>query len=84
MLIARRADMVFIKGQETSLKATLAALEAIAPRPSPASKFNIYRDGSVKRAAKLREQQQRSQKLNAYCDEVTAEIRASLDRTPPR
>jgi hypothetical protein len=76
--------MSSIKGDETSLQAALAALEAMAPRPSPANKFNIDRDGPAKRAAKLRALQQRFQKLNEYCDEAAAEIRASLERPPPR
>jgi acyl-CoA synthetase (NDP forming) len=73
------------KGQDTSMQAALAALEAIASsRPSPADRFNIDRDGPAKRAIKLRALQQRFQKLNEYCDETAAEIRASLERTPPR
>ena len=72
------------KGPNTSLKAALAALEAVASSPSPADRFNIDRDGPAKRAIKLRALQQRFQKLNDYCDEAAAEIRASLERTPPR
>lgn len=53
-------------------------------RPSPADKFNIDRDVQAKRAWKLRVLEQQFQKLNQYCDETVAEIRASLDRTPPR
>jgi hypothetical protein len=53
-------------------------------RPSPADRFNIDRDGPAKRAWKLRTLEQQFQKLNEYCDETVAEIRASLDRTPPR
>lgn len=71
------------KGHDTSLQAALAALEAVASRPSPADRFNIDRDGPAKRAMKLRALQQRFQKLNEYCDEAAAEIRASLER-PPR
>ena len=71
------------KGPDTSLQAALAALEAAASRPSPADRFNIDRDGPAKRAVKLRALQQRFQKLNEYCDEAAAEIRASLER-PPR
>jgi hypothetical protein len=71
------------KGEETSLQAALAALEAMASRPSPANRFNIDRDGPAKRAAKLRALQQRFEKLNEYCDEAAAEIRASFER-PPR
>ena len=66
------------------MKAALAALEAVASSPSPADRFNIDRDGPAKRAVKLRALQQRFQKLNDYCDEAAAEIRASLERTPPR
>ena len=71
------------KGPDTSLQAALAALEAVASRPSPANRFDIDRDGPVKRAMKLKALQQRFQKLNEYCDEAAAEIRASLER-PPR
>jgi hypothetical protein len=80
---ARRAGMSSTKGHDTSLQAALAALEAVASRPSPADRFNIDRDGPAKRAMKLRALQQRFQKLNEYCDEAAAEIRASLER-PPR
>ena len=69
---------------DTSMQAALAALEAAASRPSPADRFNIDREGLAKRAGKLRALQQRFQKLNEYCDETVAEIRASLERTPPR
>jgi hypothetical protein len=72
---------------DTSLQAALAmlaAVEAAASRPSPADRFNIDRDGPAKRAGKLRALQQRFQKLNEYCDETVAEIRASLERSPPR
>lgn len=55
-----------------------------ASRPSPADKFNIDRDVQAKRAWKLRVLEQQFQKLNKYCDETVAEIRASLDRTPTR
>ena len=53
-------------------------------RPSPADRFNIDREGPAKRAWKLRALEQRFQKLNEYCDETVAEIRASLERTPWR
>lgn len=76
--------MSFTEDDDTSLKAALAALEAMACRPSPANRFNIDRNGPAKRAAKLRALRQRFEKLNAYCDEAAAEIRASLDRPPPR
>ena len=53
-------------------------------RPSPADRFNIDRDVQAKRAWKLRVLSEQFQKLNNYCDETVAEIRASLDRTPSR
>jgi hypothetical protein len=71
-------------GYDTSMEAALAALEAVACRPSPADRFNIDREGPAKRAGKLRALQQRFQKLNEYYDETVAEIRASLERSPPR
>ncbi len=71
------------KGDDTSLHAALAALEAVVSAPSPADRFNIDRDGPAKRAMKLRALQQRFQKLDKYYDEAAAEIRASLERTPP-
>jgi hypothetical protein len=71
-------------GQDTAMQAALAALRAMASHPSPADRFNIDRDGPAKRAIKLKALQQRFQKLNEYCDEAAAEIRASLARTPPR
>ena len=71
-------------GDDTSMLAALALVEAAASRPSPANRFNIDREGPVKRAVKLRALQQRFQKLNEYCDETVAEIRASLEQAPPR
>jgi len=71
-------------GHDTSMQAALAAAEAAASRPSPADRFNIDREGPAKRAGKLRALQQRFQKLNEYCDETVAEIRASLERAPRR
>jgi hypothetical protein len=53
-------------------------------RPSPADRFNIDREGPAKRAGKLKALQQQFEKLNEYCDETVAELRASLERTPPR
>jgi hypothetical protein len=53
-------------------------------RPSPADRFNIDREGPAKRAWKLRALEQRFQKLNEYCDETVAELRASLERNPSR
>ena len=76
--------MSSIDGDDTSLQAALAALEAMASRPSPANRFNIDRDGPAKRAATLRALQQRFERLNEYCDKAAAEIRASLERSPPR
>jgi hypothetical protein len=70
-------------GHDISMQAALAALagvEATASRPSPADRFNIDREGPAKRAGKLRALQQRFQKLNEYCEETVAEIRASLER----
>jgi hypothetical protein len=71
-------------GHDTSIQAALALMEALASRPSPADRFNIDREGQAKRAWKLRALEQQFQKLNQYCDETVAEIRASLERTPPR
>jgi hypothetical protein len=71
-------------GDDTSLLAALALVEAAASRPSPADRFNIDREGPAKRARKLRALQRRFQKLNEYLDETVAEIRASLERAPPR
>ena len=67
-------------GDDTSMLAALAIVEAAASRPSPANRFNIDQEGPAKRARKLRALQQRFQKLNEYCDETVAEIRASLER----
>jgi hypothetical protein len=71
-------------GHDTSMRAASSAAEAAASRSSPADRFNIDREGPAKRAGKLRALQQRFQKLNEYCDETVAEIRASLERAPPR
>jgi hypothetical protein len=68
-------------GHDESMRATPSAAEA---RPSPADRFNIDREGPARRAGKLQALQQRFQKLNEYCDEAVAEIRASLERTSPR
>jgi hypothetical protein len=67
-----------------SILAALAAVEAAASRPSPADRFNIDREGPAKRAGKLNALRQRFQKLNEYCDETVADIRASLERPLPR
>ena len=67
-----------------SILAALAAVEAAASRPSPADRFNIDREGPAKRAGKLNALRQRFQKLNEYCDETVAEIRASLERPSSR
>ena len=53
-------------------------------RPSPADRFNIDREGQAKRAWKLRVLAEQFQKLNEYCDETVAEIRASLERATSR
>jgi hypothetical protein len=82
--LCEACEMSSTKGRDTSMLAALAALEAAASRPSPADRFNIDREGPAKRALKLRALQQRFQKLNEYCDEAAAEIRASLERKPPR
>jgi hypothetical protein len=66
-------------GHDTSM---LAAADAAASRPSPADRFNVDREGPAKRAGKLRALQQQFEKLNEYCDETVAEIRASLERAP--
>jgi hypothetical protein len=64
------------------MRAALSAAEAAGAGPSPAARFNIDREGPAKRAVKLLALQQRFQKLNEYCDEAAAEIRASLERSP--
>ncbi|KRQ94440.1 hypothetical protein CQ12_32935 [Bradyrhizobium jicamae] len=68
-------------GQDTLIRSALSAVDAAASRPSPANRFNIDREGPAKRAVKLRALQQQFQKLNEYCDEAAAEIRASLERS---
>jgi len=68
------------KSREKSKRTAQASAEAAASRPSPADRFNIDREGPAKRAVHLQAQQQRFQKLNEYCDEAVAEIRASLER----
>lgn len=74
--------MSSIKSYDSAARATLVLGEAAARRPSPADRFNIDREGPEKRALKLRELQQRFEKLNDYCREAAAEIRASLARRP--
>jgi len=71
-------------GHDTSILAALALMEAAVSRPSPADRFNIDREGPAKRARTLRALEQRFQKLNEYCDETVAEIRASLERATSR
>ena len=71
-------------GYDTSLLAALALMEAAASHPSPADRYNIDREGPAKRARTLRALEQRLQKLNEYCDETVAEIRASLERPSSR
>ena len=73
--------MASIKGSDQSMR---MVPKAEVSRPSPADKFNIDREGPAKRAWKLRALEQQFQKLNEYCDETVAEIRASLERTPSR
>jgi hypothetical protein len=71
-------------GHDASIRAALAAAEATASHPSPADRFNIDREAAAKRALKLKAMQHRLQRLNDYCDKAAAEIRASLERSPPR
>jgi hypothetical protein len=71
-------------GHDISMRAAPAASDASAYRPSPADRFNIDREGPAKRALTLWALQQRFQKLNDYYDRAAAEIRASLERAPPR
>jgi len=71
-------------GHDTSIQAALALMEALASRPSPADRFNIDREGPAKRARTLKALEQRFQKLNEYCDETVAELRASLERPSSR
>jgi hypothetical protein len=70
-------------GHDESMRAVPATAET-ASRPSPADRFNVDREGPARRAGKLQALQQRFQKLNEYCDEAVAEIRASLERAAPR
>lgn len=69
-------------GYDPATRAAMALGEAAARRPSPADRFNIDREGPAKRALKLQELQQQFEKLNDYCNEAAAEIRASLARRP--
>jgi hypothetical protein len=71
-------------GLDSSIQAALALMEAAVSRPSPADRFNIDREGPAKRARTLRALEQRFQKLNEYCDQTGAELRASLERASPR
>ena len=73
--------MATTKGSDQSMR---MVPKAEVSRPSPADKFNIDREGPAKRAWKLRALEQQFQKLNEYCDETVAEIRASLERTSSR
>jgi hypothetical protein len=73
--------MASIKGSDQSMR---MVPKAEVSRPSPADRFNIDREGPAKRAWKPRALEQQFQKLNEYCDETVAEIRASLERTPSR
>jgi len=74
--------MSSIQSRDKSKRTTLGTADA--SRPSPADRFNIDREGPAKRAVHLQAQRQRFQKLNEYCDEAVAEIRASLERATPR
>jgi hypothetical protein len=67
-------------GYDATARAAIALGKNAPSRPSPADKFNIDREGPAKRALKLRELQQQFERLNEYCNEAAAEIRASLDR----
>jgi hypothetical protein len=69
-------------GDDPATRAAPAPREAAARRHSPADRFNIDREGPAKRALKLRELQEQFDKLNDYCNEAAAEIRASLARRP--
>jgi hypothetical protein len=69
-------------GQDTSMRAVLAAGDAAVSLPSPADRFNIDREAAATRALKLKAIQQRLQRLNDYCDKAAVEIRASLERSP--
>jgi hypothetical protein len=71
-------------GHDTSMRTAPAASDASASRSSPADRFNIDREGPAKRALTLWALQQRFQRLNDYYDRAAAEIRASLERAPPR
>jgi hypothetical protein len=79
--IYKACRMSSSNGQGTSI---WTASEAAASRPSPADRFNIDREGPAKRALTLWALQQRFQRLNDYYDKAAAEIRASLERAPPR
>jgi len=74
--------MSFSHGDDPATRAAPGLREASTRRPSPADRFNIDREGPAKRALKLRELQQQFEKLNDYCNEAAAEIRASLARRP--
>jgi hypothetical protein len=80
--------MVSTDGRDKSRRAVLSVVKATkkaaASRPSPAETFNVDRDEPEIRAGRLQAQQQRAQKLHEYYDEALAEIRATLERAPPR
>jgi len=84
----RRANMFSGDGRDKSgrvkLSPSKATKKATASRPSPAQKFNIDEDEPATRAGRLQAQRQRSQKLHDYYDDALAELRASLERAPPR
>jgi len=82
--ICKACRMSSSDDHDTPTRARLAVSEAVASRPSPADRFNIDREGPAKRALILWALQQRFQRLNDYYDKAAAEIRASLERAPPR
>ena len=79
---SRRAALMVAK--ETNKGTNREAKKAAASRPSPAETFDVDRDEPAIRAGRLQAQQQRAQKLHQYYDEALAEIRATLERAPPR
>ena len=80
--------MVSTDGRDKSRRAVLSVVKgtkkAAASRPSPAETFDVDRDEPETRAGRLQAQQQRARKLHEYYDEALAEIRATLERAPPR
>jgi hypothetical protein len=82
--ICKACRMSSSNGHDTSMLTAAAASGGSASRPSPADRFNIDCEGPAKRALTLWALQQRFQRLNDYYDKAAAEIRASLERAPPR